>query len=304
MQSPARTRLLFLAAVTLLVVGLAAGFMYKQWDAAFSFHPRQTGVLWRIDSDQGVPSYLFGTIHSDDERILRLPDSVLRQFQQARSFTGEVLMDEKSMISFAEYMFFRDGTTLESVIGAEMYAQVVSIFSEKGLDQRVLQFAKPWTVVLTLSVPVKGSGEFLDQLLFRTAHLADKAVFGLETAGEQAKYFDELPLDVQTTMLRDTLQNYDAFPRFYEELVHAYLQRDLNALERLSARQMQQGDPRVAELFNERFIVERNHLMLKRMQSRLEEGGAFIAVGALHLPGEHGLLRLLENSGYRVTSVY
>jgi uncharacterized protein YbaP (TraB family) len=39
------------------------------------------------------------------------------------------------------------------------------------------------------------------------------------------------------------------------------------------------------------------------MQSRLAKGGQFIAVGALHLPGEEGVLNLLSGRGYRLTAV-
>jgi hypothetical protein len=44
--------------------------------------------------------------------------------------------------------------------------------------------------------------------------------------------------------------------------------------------------------------------MAERMAPMLRQGGAFIAVGAAHLPGETGLLRLIEKAGYRVTVVY
>jgi uncharacterized protein YbaP (TraB family) len=44
--------------------------------------------------------------------------------------------------------------------------------------------------------------------------------------------------------------------------------------------------------------------MLERMEKRLQEGNAFIAVGALHLPGDKGLLKLLQARGYRVSALY
>ena len=57
-------------------------------------------------------------------------------------------------------------------------------------------------------------------------------------------------------------------------------------------------------LFLHRFNDARNRVMADRMAARLNRGGAFIAVGALHLPGERGLLSLLSQRGYTVTRVY
>jgi uncharacterized protein YbaP (TraB family) len=57
-------------------------------------------------------------------------------------------------------------------------------------------------------------------------------------------------------------------------------------------------------VFDQRLLYDRNPRMVERMQPQLQAGSAFIAVGALHLYGDKGLLRLLERAGYRVTRVY
>ena len=67
---------------------------------------------------------------------------------------------------------------------------------------------------------------------------------------------------------------------------------------------MQQGDQRLADEFQQHLVVDRNHRMAERMRQYLQQGQAFIAVGALHLPGEEGLLNLLEQQGYTVRRVY
>ncbi len=60
----------------------------------------------------------------------------------------------------------------------------------------------------------------------------------------------------------------------------------------------------LAESFQEDFIVARNKRMVARMADILGEGGSFVAVGALHLPGDEGVLNLLAEQGYKVTRVY
>jgi uncharacterized protein YbaP (TraB family) len=44
--------------------------------------------------------------------------------------------------------------------------------------------------------------------------------------------------------------------------------------------------------------------MVERMQPQLRAGNAFVAVGALHLYGEQGILGLLQRDGYRVSRMY
>jgi hypothetical protein len=64
-----------------------------------------------------------------------------------------------------------------------------------------------------------------------------------------------------------------------------------------------EDDP-VFQWMNERILYRRSEQMVERMRPALAAGGAVVAVGALHLTGERGLLRLLEKQGYRVTRVF
>jgi len=63
-------------------------------------------------------------------------------------------------------------------------------------------------------------------------------------------------------------------------------------------------EPADAALLDSRVLLDRNRRMAQRMARRLFEGNAFIAVGALHLPGDGGVLQLLQQQGYTVTAVY
>jgi hypothetical protein len=130
-----------------------------------------------------------------------------------------------------------------------------------------------------------------------------KANHGLETMEEQIGVFNSMSLEDQVVMLRDAVKDTHITQAALDELTRAYLQRELNALARLSE-QYKGSNPRAHDELMRRLLTERNHNMAKRMPERLKEGNAFIAVGALHLPGEDGLLQLLSKAGYRVTRVY
>jgi uncharacterized protein YbaP (TraB family) len=67
-----------------------------------------------------------------------------------------------------------------------------------------------------------------------------------------------------------------------------------------------QADPRTVEdveIFNQLMLLERNQAWLPPLQRYLDEGNAVVVVGAAHLPGEAGLLNLLQESGYRVKPI-
>ena len=82
------------------------------------------------------------------------------------------------------------------------------------------------------------------------------------------------------------------------------MSRDLSQLQKLNDEFMTESDPDVAKRFENNLVVKRNHLMAERMQTRLKEGNAFIAVGALHLPGNEGILNLLSKQGYKLKAIY
>jgi uncharacterized protein YbaP (TraB family) len=201
-------------------------------------------------------------------------------------------------------MLLLDGRTLDGIIGTELFNQASRVCSSRGIPELVLQRMKPWAVAVTLSMPVPETGQVLDMMLYQDALLANKPVHGLETIGEQLDVFDTLPESGQIMLLRDALENFPGIDALYEELLQAYKRRDLGALMAINDASMPIGDQRLADDLQRRLIRDRNRLMAERMQPYLEQGRAFVAVGALHLPGADGLLQLLQQRGYILRRVY
>ena len=89
-----------------------------------------------------------------------------------------------------------------------------------------------------------------------------------------------------------------------ETLIRLYLAGDLAAIFRLMVEPARLLGEDYMTTFIERLLDARNEVMVHRMDGLLKHGNAFIGVGAAHLPGDKGVLRLLEKKGYKITRVY
>lgn len=267
------------------------------------------GVLWKVSGrggEGGRPSYLFGTIHSDDPRVVQLPRQVRAAFDESDHFCMELLLDPRASSVLAQSVVFPQGQDLRAMIGGTLFEQIVPLMADHGVPEQALLRLKPWAVLMILSSPKQKTGRVLDLSLHERAKRQGKSTCGLETVEEQVAIFDTASVAEQLILLRDTVKRYSQLPDLFTRLIDRYLARDLAGLLTLS----QESGPtdaavkRVFDVFMRRLLDQRNPRLLDRMDAAIRAGGAFIAVGALHLPGEQGLLRLLHQQGYALEAVY
>lgn len=263
------------------------------------------GLLWKVERPGVKPSHVFGTIHSEDARVLNLPPVVQQTFDGAASFTMEVLLDNTVSQQMASRMFLHAGQDLQGLLGESLFARTTALMLEYGMPRDTVQKLKPWVVFTTLSLPKPETGLFLDLVLQANAAQQGKPVYALESVDEQLKVFDDIALKDQVTLVKEAVENHAQLKQDLAQMIERYLARDLAGMEQLSDEESAKlGDARLVADVERRLIDERNVRMVQRMVPRLMEGGAFIAVGSLHLPGEQGMLRLLQRRGYTVTVVY
>jgi uncharacterized protein YbaP (TraB family) len=261
------------------------------------------GLLWEISRPGMAPSYLFGTIHSEDPGVIALAPVVEQAFTTSRQVVLEVNLNADAIATGATAMLLTDGRRLQEIIGGELFAQAVAALRTRGIPEAVAERMKPWAAATALSMPVPETGRVLDVVLFERAQQTGKTLHGLETIAEQLAVFEGLPLDDQVALLRDAVEQFDGLDAMLADLLAAYKRQDLAAMMAINETALASGDPRLAGEFQRRLIVDRNQRMAERMEPYLRQGGAFIAVGALHLAGEQGLVRLLEQRGYTVKDV-
>jgi len=263
------------------------------------------GLLWKIEKSGQPASYLFGTVHAEDPAVLALPPAVGAAFQASSAFAMEVLIDANSTREATRAMFYRDGKkTLKSVAGEALYKRILAAVMPRGIAEDQLLYMKPWAVLTTISMPEAKTGLFLDLALLKVATADGKATFGLESMKEQTDVFEGMPDADQLEIVEKTLDEDATFDETIAETLKAYLARDLKELARLSEVFLGELTPRVANEFRRRLITDRNRRMEERLETIMARQTTFTAVGAMHLPGDQGVLALLVRRGYRVTPVY
>src|SRR5690606_13999045 len=124
-----------------------------------------------------------------------------------------------------------------------------------------------------------------------------KDVLGLESVSDQLQIFESMDVASIKSYLLDMAKNWDSARGQYNELVAAYKAQDITKLHRLVAE-----SPEVAGQLDA-FLYDRNEKWIPLMREIASDRPTFFAVGAGHLGGSRGVIRLLRAAGYTVEPV-
>ena len=285
-----------------LIAGLAAALPVRAQADRFA-----QGLLWRVQKKGIAPSHVYGTIHVADPRLDELPAPVRKRFDAAKSLMLEFVPDPYARERFLEAAMFLDKQTLEEKIGPDDFARAVEHLSPIGLPPETINKLKPWGVLLNLrNTERPEQGASLDTRLLELARARRLPLYQIEGVEEQIFTFDEFPMESQVALLKHSLAHREELTQLAERTLEAYLARDLAQIWRLRE-QFVARHPQIAThqaVMTKRVVYDRSVVMAFRMQRQLRRGDAFVALGALHLYGERGVLALLEEDGYRAARVF
>ena len=259
-------------------------------------------LLWKVTKDNLEPSYLFGTIHVSDPKIVNLPQAVSSTLNDSDIFVMEAIPELEESLKLTQMMFFDDGRTLKDYIDDMLFNKTAEILKNYQLSVEAVKFMKPWAAFLVMNYPVN-QGMPLDLELLTTAQQNGAEIYGLESLSEQGNIFSTMELETQVQLLLDTVCNYEVVSSEFEKMKSLYMARDLNGLI-VNSNKYSLSQETIYKDLVKRLLTDRNYIMADRMQTVLEKGNAFIAIGAMHLPGDEGVLSLLDKQGYQITSIY
>ena len=265
------------------------------------------GLLWKVISCGRAPSYVFGTMHSDEPAAWKQARKVQGLLPQLAGAGFEYLQPADADVQMQRAMFDPLGNQpLQAQLTPREWKKLHHEMVEtRGMPEQNLQRMRPWAVAVMLQMPTESnhsqseSGLVVDDRLKKLAAEHGVALFGLETLREQLGVFDTMPDSQQVAMLKATLGKLDDIATTNEALLRAYARGDAAEIARLGEKGFNDiDDSELRDYLREALLLRRNRLMAERAQPYLQKGNQLVAVGALHLSGQQGLLSLLEKQGY------
>ncbi len=262
-------------------------------------------AIWQVQGRHNTV-YLLGTIH-----VLRadepLPTNIRLAYREAEQVLMEIDMDDVDPMATQGLMFklglLPAGQRLESQLDAATHRKLQAAASSLGIDASMLSSFQPWLAALTLEQLQLAKLGFateagIEMQLTQQAIADRKPIHGLETLEQQLNLFAQMDDQAQRDYLDYTLTELGKIPTEVESLLTAWRSGDEKHLSEM----LQQGLADDPKLFTA-LTTTRNRRWITAIKPLLDtqHDDYLIAVGALHLFGDEGLVALLKRAGYKVT---
>lgn len=259
-------------------------------------------LLWRI-SGGGLqnPSYLFGTMHLQDKRLFHFGDSLYRALQATDGYAMEINPQE----------------FIDSIVGSGLRKEEDALLQRQKVSLNRKKLSKAADSLLQ-SVGIKGDvatkkelkklrdrrmakflqqGEMptlMDAYLFGLARRLGKWTGGIEDVADQLNLSDELggALEPEAVLAPEAAMN-----GAMEQMTQIYLSQNLARIDSFSNGSYTAGA-------KDEILLHRNVKMAFRMDSLAHRRPTFFTVGAAHLPGDSGVISLLQGRGFSVEPVF
>ena len=259
----------------------------------------EKGLFWKLESPTGVVSYLFGTMHTDDNRVADMTPKMLEAMKSVDTFIMEAEPTQDPSI------FMMKEASLPSLLTQTEFDQVRDLAEFHVMHLGAAMQMKPWLLAVIFDLP-KPQTEFAqDNLLMTKSEDFGKEIKGLETGQEHFSIMDAFSMDEQMVMLRAVLKRTPAQKEVdFESLIAEYLQGDsdkITALNEKITAGMLPAD--IWAKIKDKLLDKRSVVMAERALKVTNEKPVFLAVGASHLAGDIGLINAFKKAGYKLSAM-
>ncbi len=263
-----------------------------------------THCLWRI-SNATNHVYLQGSVHLLKKSHYPLPDAIEKAYAAAAVLVLEAdlsgAQDPAQQMAILKKGMLEGGATLQETLSQDTWTLAEQQVAGMGMHMALFNGFKPWyfaTSITAMRLQSLGFSPFdgVDWHFFNRATTDGKPVVGLETLDYQMGLFDAISADNQDALVRQTLEDLGTIEQEMDTILAAWSRGDLEAMDRALLKSFRKYPAVYKSL-----VTDRNHNWVPLIVGFLESGTVhMVVVGAGHLSGREGLLKLLERQGLKL----
>lgn len=259
----------------------------------------EKSLLWEI-SGKGLekPSYVFGTIHMICQDDYFMTETIQNTLKNVDAYYAEINFGDPQSMAVMQQAMASD-VPLSKRMEPAKYEQLKTLLKEVA-DLDIAPFEHLSDAAITSMITLKSfpctNIKMYEMELLQAAMAQQKKLGGLETVQEQIDILSKsLGQDAVIEMLEDLKEN--SFENT-KKMVSLYTAQDIQGLYDF----MKKSSYMTSDAYNE-LLTKRNHNWTHNMPEIMQNQSVFFAVGAAHLGGNNGVLKLLKDEGYTVKPV-
>ncbi len=287
-------------------------------DAQVAAMPFAQGLLWQAERDGQVVT-LVGTMHIHDPRL----DAIMARVEPRLDDVGLLLLEvtpaEEAEMTGAltrdpSLMFLTEGPTLPEMLDEPTWQAVAEAARIRGIPPFMAAKFQPWFLMLSLSVPacaaehMLAGREGLDFMLWDAAEARGLGMRALEPWDTVFTLFGEATMEEQLAYLRAGVLEPALQEEMFVAMIEGYFAGEVGQVWELGRVSLNfipgmEGEAGQAlfEEMEEQLLNARNRAWIPVIEAAATEyGQVMVAAGAAHLPGEEGVLALLQERGWTV----
>ena len=268
--------------------------------------------MWEIQGSQNK-AFILGSIHTMPKDVYPLDEKIESAFQDSDVLIVEVDatdLDQEEVNNFIiANAVYRDSINLQTVLDKEIFDNLSQKFQELGLTEDQLKAFKPWFACLNLGLGALQkinitTGQGIDLHFLNKAHEQEMTILELESAITQLEALSSMDEQTQIDYLQYSLDDYENTVEDFMKMLENWKTGDAEAMNtqtKMKLLELKDELPGIIHYYNEIF-VNRDINIAEKLAGYLEseeEHTYFIIVGAFHLVGDDGLLKLLQDKGYK-----
>ncbi len=267
----------------------------------------QAASVWKVSTDSHT-LYIGGTLHLLSPQDYPLPTSYKTAYTNADKIVFETDIAALSTQEFSQLsmqkLTYQGDQTLKSALQPDTYSALEAHLSDRGIPIANMLKFKPALMGVTLSmIEFQRFGltsQGVDNYYYTLAMGDGKSMGWFESPEEQLNFIAQMGEEDEDAFIRYSIEDVKKIPDVLDQLRSDWREGDIDALNKNYLMEFEKSYPDIYE----KLLTQRNMDWIPDIEKMLTTPEVeFVLVGTLHLPGETGILDMLEAKGYKVTQL-